>query len=104
MAKPLREEMGHIGAAHTEYTRLLSEHGMLGIAAILLLVSLGYRTFRTARDVVARAWVLAMLIWVALFLAVDAMRIVAPSFAFGLACTLAFSSLPRPPPVKVGPR
>jgi len=102
MAAAIREEMGHVGAAHTEYTRMLSEHGILGVGAIALLLLLAYRTLRTARGMQARAYTAAMLLWFLLFIAVDAMRIVAPSFAFGLACTLAYSSLPRPPPKLVG--
>lgn len=92
MAAPLREAQGHIGAAHTEYTRLLSEHGVLGIAAMAVLLTLAYRVFRMTRDLTSRAMVLALLVWCGMFLAVDAMRVVAPAFAFGMACAYAAAS------------
>ncbi len=94
VAPEMRKEMGHFGAAHTEFTRLLAEHGFLGGLAILILIALGVRTVRDAKTLRARAFVMAMLVWVTLFLAVNAMRMVAPSFMFGLACALSYSSLP----------
>jgi O-antigen ligase len=99
VAPGLREELGHGGAAHTEFTRLLAEHGVLGILAILFLLFLGIRTILTARTLQARAYVAAMLVWFTLFLVVNAMRVAAPSFLVGLACAVAYASLPvRPRP------
>lgn len=92
MATKLREERGHIGAAHTEFTRLLSEHGVLGGLAIIMLLLLCLRTVLDARTLTTRAFVGAMVVWFLLFLAIHAMRIVAPSFVFGLACGIARSS------------
>jgi O-antigen ligase len=98
MANPIRKEMGRLAAAHTEYTRMLAEHGLLGAAALLLLVVLGWRTFRGARTLEARAMVVAMLSWTALFLAIDGTRLVAPALTFGLACAFSYSSLPPKQP------
>ncbi|MDX2089243.1 MAG: O-antigen ligase family protein [Kofleriaceae bacterium] len=94
-ATPLRAEFGHSGAAHTEYTRILAEHGVLGALAILFLIILAIRTLRETATVRARAFVVAFMAWGALFLAINAMRLVAPSFALGLACAIAYSSQPR---------
>jgi hypothetical protein len=91
-ATELRIEGRHI-AAHTEYTRMLAEHGCLGALAIVLLVLLGLRTFRQARAIEARALVAALLAWSALFLGINGMRLAAVSFVAGLACSIAFSSL-----------
>jgi len=91
MANVLRREMGHAGAAHTEYTRLLAEHGVFGIAAILVLALLAWRTFRACNVSRYRAFVVGFLTWSALFLAVSAMRLVAPSVLAGLACAVAYS-------------
>ena len=96
MGPALRLKRGHLGAAHTEFTRLLAEHGLLGATSLLILIFVGGRTLKRARTTRARAYVLAMLVWVTLFLAINAMRVVAPSFLFGLACSISFSSLPRP--------
>lgn len=93
-AAELRGELGKFGAAHTEFTRLLSEHGMLGVIAIIFLIALAVRTFRDARTLQARAYVVAMMTWATLFCSVNAMRLAAPSFMMGLACAIAFASIP----------
>lgn len=94
MANVLRQEMGHFGAAHTEYTRLLAEHGVLGIAAMLVLAVIGWRVMRGCRVLRYRAVVAGLLTWAALFLAVSGMRLVAPSVVLGLACSIAYSFTP----------
>jgi O-antigen ligase len=99
VASGMRGELGHFGAAHTEFTRMLAEHGILGVMSIFLLFVLAIRTVANARTLHARALVSAMLVWFALFLLVNAMRLAAPAFLFGLACCIAYSSMsPRGPP------
>lgn len=95
VATPLRGELGHFGAAHTEYTRMLAEHGMLGAFAIFLLVVLAIRVAKACSTLKSRAFVLAMITWAALFLAVNAMRLAAPALTAGLACAIAYSSRTR---------
>ncbi|RMG45457.1 MAG: hypothetical protein D6723_18420 [Acidobacteria bacterium] len=71
-------------AAHTEFTRLLAEHGALGLIALLLLLICGWRNFLRARSNRGQAIVTSMMGWAFLFMLINAMRLVAPSFAFGL--------------------
>lgn len=97
MGPQQRTKRGHFGAAHTEWTRLLAEHGLLGGAAMAMLLLLAGRTISRARTTRARAYVVALVVWVSLFLAINAMRLVAPSFLFGLACAISFSSKPTAP-------
>lgn len=98
VASTIRKENGDRVAAHTEFTRMLAEHGVLGALAIVLLGILGFRTVKQARTLLARALVASMLVWFTLFLLINAMRIAAPSFLFGMACSIAYSSIPRPRP------
>jgi O-antigen ligase len=98
VASGMRGELGHFGAAHTEFTRMLAEHGILGVLSFCFLLVLAIRTVANARTPASRALVAAMLTWFGLFLLVNAMRLAAPAFLFGLACAIAYSSLPRPPP------
>jgi len=91
-ASPLRGAMGHVGAAHTEYTRLLAEHGLLGLAAMIILLALAYRTFRLARGLQARALTSSMIAWFLVYLLINSTRVVAPSMMFGLACSIAHGS------------
>lgn len=94
----LRREMGRLAAAHTEYTRMLAEHGVFGALSMVMLFVLIWRTFRRARTLESRALVVAMLSWFALFFAIYGTRLVAPSFIFGMACTISTSSLPLKQP------
>jgi hypothetical protein len=92
MATELRDELGTRGIAHTEFTRMVAEHGTLGALAFVLLIVLTLRTLRRTVGLIPKAFVAALLAWAALFLAIDAMRLVAPSVVVGLACTFAYSS------------
>ena len=89
--------------SHTELTRLLSEHGLLGLSALFLLLVAGWRSLVLARTNQNRAVVAAMIGWSVLFMLDKAMRLVAPAFAFGLAfATIESDSRqpnPRPKPV-----
>lgn len=72
-------------AAHTEYTRLLAEHGVGGMIALALLVFMAVRTWRRASSVVAETWAVAFLAWSLVEMGHSAMRIAAIGFCFGLA-------------------
>jgi O-antigen ligase len=85
MGTDLRLANGEIGPSHTEYSRMLGEHGALGVLSLLCLVGLGFRAVRSSRDAKARAVSYALTVWAALFLAVYSTRLAAPAFAFGLA-------------------
>jgi O-antigen ligase len=86
--------------AHTEYTRLLAEHGLLGTAALcILFVFIGISFLRQQRT--GRAFAVGFLIWALAFMAVSAMRLAAPSFLIGL--SLAGLAL-DPARKRMGPR
>jgi len=73
------------GASHTEYTRMIGEHGLFGILSLVCLVALGVRAIRGTREVSARALASAMVVWAGLFLAIYGTRVAAVAFVFGLA-------------------
>ncbi|MGE3946853.1 MAG: O-antigen ligase family protein [Blastocatellales bacterium] len=83
-ARYYRRDIYESIAAHTEFSRLLAEHGLFGLSALILL---GFMTVqhltraRTARD---KASVASLITWSFLFMLVSAMRLAAPAFAFGL--------------------
>lgn len=88
----LRLKDGQIGPSHTEYTRMLAEHGVLGALSLVCLGILGLRAIRGNRNASAQAIGSALVIWAALFLAIYSTRLAAPAFALGLAF-----AVPRPP-------
>ncbi|MCM3874270.1 MAG: O-antigen ligase family protein [Pyrinomonadaceae bacterium] len=89
-AEPLRHKLLHssgdeLMASHTEYTRLVAEHGILGLNALLLLLLAGVSSLRRANTLENKARITSFLVWSSLFMAFYGMRLVAPSFIFGLA-------------------
>jgi hypothetical protein len=75
---------GHVPPAHTEYTRLLAEHGLLGAGALAILLVLTGQAFVRAQGPWAKAVVAAFCLWCLLFMFVSAMRLAAPAFLLGL--------------------
>jgi O-antigen ligase len=74
-------------ATHTEYTRLLAEHGLFGLVAGLLLFVMAAQRFGhigRMRNVSTKAMLAPMVVWALLYMIDKAMRLVAPSFTFGL--------------------
>jgi O-antigen ligase len=75
----------HSGApAHTEFSRMLAEHGILGIGAIFLLIVMAIRNIRSAHQREGKALAVSLLVWSIAFMFINAMRLVAPAFLFGL--------------------
>lgn len=79
------DEFGMKIAAHTEYTRILAEHGIPGILSILLLIAFAIRAVIKAPAGMAQAWTAALLAWPLVEMTHAAMRIAAIGFVFGLA-------------------
>ena len=71
-------------AAHTEYSRLLSEHGLLGLLALLLLVVMFFGTFLGAKTSLAKGLTLAFMLWSLAEMSHAAMRLAAISYFFAL--------------------
>jgi len=79
---------GYLPGAHTEYTRLLAEHGVLGLVAILILIIITLKALHQAPQGLPRAWVAAMLAWSFMEMGHAAMRVAAIGFLIGLAMAL----------------
>ena len=75
-------------AAHTEYTRLLAEHGALGLVALCLLALIVLQRYKAAWPRDRRALAAALLTWSLLFMMHSATRIAAPTFLIGAAGAL----------------
>jgi len=90
-SNPLHGISYKASAAHTEFSRMLSEHGIFGLVSLLILFGLAIQGFIRAKGPRNRGLVAAMLIWTLLFMLVNAMRIVAPAFLFGLAMNPLFA-------------
>ena len=71
-------------ASHTEFTRLLAEHGSFGILAILMMFLMAFNAIRKVKTKKGKAFAVALASWSLFFMVGNGMRLVAPSFIFGL--------------------
>jgi hypothetical protein len=86
MSKYYRSDLlGFEVASHTEFTRLLSEHGTLGLLALLVLIGIAANSYLRAPTALEKAWVSSFSGWVFIEMSHSAMRIAAISLLFGLA-------------------
>lgn len=76
---------GYPKPTHTEYSRLLAEHGSLGLGIIVLLAGVLISRVRSDRAPLPKGITVGFTVWALLYLIHSATRMVAPSFAFGLA-------------------
>lgn len=81
-----RLRLAGVSIAHTEFTRLLSDHGLLGLLALIPLLLTCLERFTKARSPAARALVVSCMAWTLLYMMINGMRLAAPSLLFGLAC------------------
>ena len=70
-------------SAHTEYTRLVAEHGLFGFVALLLLIFMMFQRWRHMEPS-SKPLLAAALGWAALYMAINATRIAAPSLLVAL--------------------
>jgi hypothetical protein len=70
---------------HTELSRMLAEHGSLGLLALLVLLTMSLGPVRKPLPSLEKAYTVSFTVWALLTMLHSAMRLVAPSFAFGLA-------------------
>ena len=77
--------LGHTAlATHSEYARLLAEHGMFGLMSLVLLLVMGVRNIYRARTGGAVGLMLPVVAWGHLFLVTNAARLVSPFTLIGL--------------------
>ena len=84
-AKKLRHEKAEGAAAHVEFSRLLSEHGIFGLFSLIAMFLMALRTLKSAKTNLNKANAVAGLIWGLFFMGINGMRLLAPSFMFGFA-------------------
>jgi hypothetical protein len=82
------EYIGIAVSAHTEFTRLLAEHGMFGIIAILILGWMIIQCYKDNRAGLSRAMTAAFAVWALSIMIHSAMRLAAIPFTLSLALVL----------------
>ncbi len=77
--------LGFKAMSHTEYFRLLAEHGLLGLGALAALVLMVFTNLRRPNSRIGKAFIAGAITWACLFMLNAGMRLAAPSFMFGMA-------------------
>ena len=71
--------------AHTEYTRMLAEHGLFGAFALLILIIITLQRVFGNKSSYQKMFSVAFTVWALLYMAHSATRTLAPSLLFGMA-------------------
>lgn len=71
--------------AHTEFTRMLGEHGVLGLVSLALLAYMAFETIRSTTGRWNRLYAAAFIVWSLLSMSHSATSIAAICFMFGFA-------------------
>ena len=79
-----KDNFDHYTHAHTEYTRLLAEHGVFGVFANIILFILTFYTLKN-KSGNERTISMTLITWSLLFMIHSATRLAAPCFLFGIA-------------------
>jgi hypothetical protein len=85
----------HSSSSHTEFSRLLSQHGIFGVGALALMLVLALRAVTSQTSTSAKAIAIALVAWSMLTMTHAAMRLAMTPLAFGMAAALYFAT--RPP-------
>lgn len=96
-SKKLHALTFRFSSAHVEYSRMLSEHGSLGLVALLILAAVIAKRFFARLSPRAKAYVVSFTVWALLYMAHSATRLVAPSLMFGLAAAVFLTEESRVP-------
>ena len=88
--------------AHTEYTRLLADHGLLGLASLTVLLACVVGAYRKTQSDFERAFCLAMTTFGLLFMAASATRLAVFALALGMASVRIGRAPPVAPSVPAG--
>ncbi len=70
--------------SHTEFSRLIAEHGMFGVMALLLMAAMIILNFLRQQTLIGKAFVAGVFVWSCLLMTNTGMRMAAPSFMWGL--------------------
>lgn len=80
--------MGVLMESHLEWSRMLAEHGLFGLASLLVLLWMGWRGFATARTPRERAAAGSILVFTMLYTSSSGMRLAIPAVTFAIACAI----------------
>ena len=93
-SKAYHELVFRWSSAHTEYTRVLAEHGSAGLLSLLILFGISSRRAFRRMAPESKAFAAATTTWALLYMFHSAMRLAAPAFLFALGGALLLLEAP----------
>ncbi len=94
MSKDFHARTFRRASAHTEYSRLLAEHGSFGLAALVLLAWMSVRRILGPASPAGKALAAGFTVWTILFMFHAAMRMASASFIFALGSAFLMAEAP----------
>jgi len=87
MSKSARAKygLGVEAAAHNEFSRVLAEHGLFGVVALLILIVIPIQRFFNCRKTLERILMISFIGFCFVFMTHSATRLAAPCFLYGFA-------------------
>lgn len=79
-----RQRFLHKAMSHTEFSRMVSEHGGFGLGAMLVMIVMLVMNLTRPNSTPGKSFVAGMMAWACLFMMNSGMRLAAPSFIWGL--------------------
>lgn len=79
-----RARFYHKALAHTEFTRMIAEHGTFGLAALAVMLAILIGNLKRPNSIHGRAFVAGGIFWACLYMTNAAMRLAAPGFFWGM--------------------
>ncbi len=79
-----REILGFNAVSHTEFARLISEHGILGVFSMIALAIGVLHNFKRQNLSIGKAFVGGVIVWSTLYMLTSGMRLAIPAFIWGL--------------------
>ncbi len=89
------EYLAFPAGTHTEFTRVLAEHGLLGLIALLLLAYILWNAYRRTQGTLERTIAIAFLAWTIVEMGHSATRIAAIPFCLGVVVAVSNSGRPK---------
>ena len=83
-SKERKETLGYTAASHTEFSRLISEHGALGILSIFSLLGATFFNILRQKNHLGRALVGGVAVWSSFYMMNAGMRLAAPAILWGI--------------------
>ncbi|MBF0430917.1 MAG: O-antigen ligase family protein [Fibrobacteria bacterium] len=76
---------GRQASAHTEFTRMLAEHGLLGLLSLFFMLTLPFQKFKEHKITDSKLVLIAFVSFSLLTVSHSSMRLALPAFVYGLA-------------------